>query len=277
MGSSTSTLEDEYIPSLEDVLTVRDYLLGFVPLELAGMITDAAQYWPRATIDFKAENNVEWKVSASDSPRNVATGCCLLTPKLADLIALDKPAVVMAVRFTLVSHDQGWGGESYSGTSALWTNSSFVDTYLLDIYDGSYTWFEAVIVRDFIDDSVESPSSPRPPPSNNPHERETGIMRRIHDALNTREETTNPKVITVKNTNNDCDVWELQRNRRANKEYRCHKILWTNEDAESADVPGAGFVQSLRMGDRIAVIARAQYPGWVNHVDSVEVEVSYSV
>ncbi|KAJ6478169.1 hypothetical protein C8R47DRAFT_1219706 [Mycena vitilis] len=40
---------------------------------------------------------------------------------------------------------------------------------------------------------------------------------------------------------------------------------------------GAGFVTQLRAGDRVAVVVRAQFPGWTNVLERIEVSVSHSL
>ena len=66
----------------------------------------------------------------------------------------------------------------------------------------------------------------------------------------------------------DDDSWEIQRNVRAVGEYTKHAVAWTEkasgsvqEEERVQDETGAGlglgFVQSLQLDDRIAVVARA--------------------
>jgi hypothetical protein len=69
-------------------------------MELANLILDEAKYWPKATWDYQPEDS-ELAVS------NNATICCLLTPKLSDLISRGA-ARVKVVCFKILSHDQGW-------------------------------------------------------------------------------------------------------------------------------------------------------------------------
>ncbi len=66
------------------------------------------------------------------------------------------------------------------------------------------------------------------------------------------------------------DVWEVQRNRRADRQGRAYEVVWgahaganalLSEDEYSlmtGSKMGVGFVDALRPGDRIAVLARAQ-------------------
>ena len=97
-------------------------------------------------------------------------------------------------------------------------------------------------------------------------------------------------------------VWHLQSNIRASENEALHEVVWTDLDdakvnswEETGSGDGRGFVRLLQPGDKIAVIARAraschlltlnfekltgffQYPGWVNYVRRVEVEIFYSL
>lgn len=114
MGSSTSTTrraQDHHCPTPEDVLAVRSLLLAFLPAELVNLILDEAEYWPKVTLGFKEEQPLA--LHARDQGNN-ATVCCLVTPKLRDLIDsdVDQPIKVKVVCFEIVSHDQGWCDEN---------------------------------------------------------------------------------------------------------------------------------------------------------------------
>ncbi|KAF9555116.1 hypothetical protein CPC08DRAFT_145891 [Agrocybe pediades] len=272
MGSSISgmgswTSEDSYydhVPDVEDVYEVRRLLLRWVPAELAVKITDDAEYWPCST--FSAEIDARsFCITQQTGPT-----CCALTPKLGEWINVRGSGLfkIRRVNFRIASHDQGWGGESN----------------LPSEYLGSYTWFEAAIVRDFKANAGV------------PFVKETLKFRGKDRALlsNEDEETKTysnefGQLTTVKNPNGtDKDVWHIQRNVRASASEKVHEIFWTDEEPEEgvnelevidstgAGV-GAGFVRSLKPSDRIAVIGRAQYDAWVNHVKAVDVEVFYSV
>jgi len=76
------------------------------------------------------------------------------------------------------------------------------------------------------------------------------------------------KIVRVKHPIYDDDSWEIQRNVRAVGEYTKHEVVWTEkasgsvqEEERVQDETGAGlglgFVQSLQLDDRIAVVARA--------------------
>ena len=119
MESSTSTTErksDHH--TLEEILAVRSSLLSFVPTELAELILDEAKYWSKATWSFKPKDRVV--LDSKSNERDNATFCCLLTPKLCDLLYSGTDGVIKmkAVCFKISSHDlnRAWRDErNYTG------------------------------------------------------------------------------------------------------------------------------------------------------------------
>ena len=95
--------------------------------------------------------------------------------------------------------------------------------------------------------------------------------------------------------------WVVQRNLVASSTVREYRVVWKDDDCETLEGKellegcgcGTGFLDALRPGDRIAVVARAkvrdQLPhrltsdddfqewGWENHVHGVSVEIMYSI
>ncbi|KAI5920480.1 heterokaryon incompatibility protein-domain-containing protein [Camillea tinctor] len=62
----------------------------------------------------------------------------------------------------------------------------------------------------------------------------------------------------------------LQRNVHAKARFTRHKICWC---ADSQDQSIREWVSSIRGGDSIQVIPKAQWPAWINFVQEVEIEV----
>jgi hypothetical protein len=107
--STTTQITDHHCPTPEDVFAVRSSLLTFVPAELANLILNEANYWPKATLSFEPEN----PLVLFDRGDN-ATICCLLTSKLCDL--LNGSYTIKIICFKIVSHDQGWcDANNFSG------------------------------------------------------------------------------------------------------------------------------------------------------------------
>ncbi|CAA7270490.1 unnamed protein product [Cyclocybe aegerita] len=246
---------EDYVPTAEDVFNVRHGLLRKVPPELANDILEEGRYWPKATAVFRPHQDVA--VSASDAPNINAARVLILTPTLADWIGIDMPVKMRELSIKIESHDQGWCGEDPN----------------LPPYAASWTWFEAAIVRD----SAYSNSNP---------ETNSEIKRFLE---NTDRSTRSPSIQTARNPQStyDPDVWVIQRNVRASKGHTTHDILWTAENVDDVETReslddtgagrGAGFVSSLEMGDRLAIIARARFPGWVNTIKRIELQFRYSI
>jgi hypothetical protein len=107
-------------PTPKDVFTVRLYLLMKVPAELANIILEEARYWPKVSCRSTAESAYRFVGATSEKPD--ASACCLLSPRLNEWLITNGAlsAKVKAVRFTIVSHDQGWASEDdFPGGSDL--------------------------------------------------------------------------------------------------------------------------------------------------------------
>lgn len=99
-------------------MAVRSSLLAFVPMELADLILDEAKYWSKATCSNKQNDCVV--VDSKSNQGDNATFCCLLTPKLCDLLysGVDGVIKMKAVCFNIASFDLHWGRRdenNYSG------------------------------------------------------------------------------------------------------------------------------------------------------------------
>lgn len=130
-------------------------------------------------------------------------------------------------------------------------------------YAGSWTWFEAAIVRGLGgDDFVGDPDSIA-----RSRIQGSSVLPPTRD---THHRGSTPEPYQVPNTSNGSRVWMLQRNLRAHGAEALHEIVWTDVDDEDTKEDtnealdrfgrgsGYGFVRSLEPGDRIAVYARAQ-------------------
>ena len=102
----------------EEILAARSSLLAFVPTELADLILDEAKYWSKATWSFKPRDCVV--LDSKSNQRDNATFCCLLTPKLCDLVysGMDRVIKMKSVCFKIASYDlhRAWRDErNYTG------------------------------------------------------------------------------------------------------------------------------------------------------------------
>ncbi|TFK32367.1 hypothetical protein BDQ12DRAFT_728725 [Crucibulum laeve] len=231
-------------PCSADVLQVRYILLRFVPLELADLILEAAEYWAKQISSMKRDV----QVCASSSPSYNADWCYLVTSPIParSRNGMPIPTKVKKVKFTLKSCDQGWGGSrEHRGT-----------------YRHSCTWFEASILRPSSVLSKNDLAKLITQPVNPVCFKAMGIEEIPGEGVGKRR-------------------WHIQRNVHVSRHQKLHEVVWTNTpmDERTEENHGRGnghdFVQSLLAGDHIAVMTRALYPGWENHVFSAEVEVFY--
>ncbi|KAJ7583836.1 hypothetical protein C8J56DRAFT_951990 [Mycena floridula] len=149
-----------------------------------------------------------------------------------------KPGKYRQVRFMTSSHDQGYG----------------------DPNQGSWTWFETVILR---------PGS--------------AFSSVIPKDLDSSKDITRPY---MKLLETEVDRWHICSNIPASGDGKTFFTVFSKDDdgleARTDRIKGRmddgkTFVDLLRPGDQIAVIARAMFPQWANHVYEVSVEVSYSL
>ncbi|KAK0218434.1 hypothetical protein EDD85DRAFT_734092, partial [Armillaria nabsnona] len=62
----------------------------------------------------------------------------------------------------------------------------------------------------------------------------------------------------------------IQDNVRADSQYRTHVNVWDHQDAPPLIKE---WMANIKPGDTISVYPRARFPGWVNHVQSVTIDV----
>ncbi|KAL0959988.1 hypothetical protein HGRIS_011645 [Hohenbuehelia grisea] len=218
-----------------DIAFARHALLHFFPRELINHILVLVNYSPRVV----TRSDQELAVIAPFTEHNDIQKVYLLSSaipheptRLPEKLQLLDTMHIRSVKFTFVSHDQGWGGQvEHKGS-----------------YRETWSWFEAAIIR------------------NGEPKGELGLS----------ELQFNGK-----------SRWDLQRNRHAFGDRQEHVVTWfksTNHDEALTSVlltrgsgPGIGFVDALREGDQVAIIARARYPGWANRVYSAEIDIDISV
>ncbi|KAJ7256225.1 hypothetical protein B0H12DRAFT_1112850 [Mycena haematopus] len=241
--------DPNYHPSSpDDVFQVRRFLVDFLPPELVNTILDEAKYWPR----IRSTRDRILIVSASSSSDHDASLRCLVTPPFPVPEALGGPSArlhVKLVEFNILSNDQGWGGNPQDeGT-----------------YNGSYTWFEAAILR----------------PGTAP---EPQGWRRLATMLGASRFRPARPLFEVTDQDGR-SRWLVQTNRCATSQALDHSVVWQPDGSptssgdlkENGSGDGAGFIELLAPEDRIGIVARARFPGWMNYVRSVNIVVYYAV
>ncbi|KAB2578190.1 uncharacterized protein LTHEOB_6322 [Lasiodiplodia theobromae] len=300
---SRSPINQEFIPSPHDVQHTRLLLVRGLdlPVEIVDMIIDAAQYWPAVIGTTTSVGGVSLRssssssswtsgggggaergergpmginfggsgvVRASDTRRNKAAQLVVATgavPADEDVGGMGKgweglrKIRVKSVRWRVKSRDQGWvsSGAGRRGT-----------------YHGSSSWFDACILRPL------PASTPRPPLAPDVAARIDLLQQRFgpppgepfptflvgnllsHDPEDARDFLRSlgwDFVERVERVEVDGEVgerrgvlWKLQANVVASAEYHVHDGEWWRRNEH-------------------------WFPGWVNDVDDVNVEIRYSV
>lgn len=113
LSTSTTERKSDHCYTPEEILDVRSSLLSFVPTELADLILDEAKYWSKATWSFKPRDRVVLDSKSNEGDNS--SFCCLLTPKLCDLLYAGENGVInmKSVCFKIASYDfhRGWRDE----------------------------------------------------------------------------------------------------------------------------------------------------------------------
>jgi hypothetical protein len=275
---SSSTPEPFSDPTIAQVTEIQALLMSLpragLPVELANMILEFAEYWPTTTTSV----DLELMVFAGFSPTPM-TFLYVETPPLGVHDGQGEIyGKIRKVRFTTLSKDQGFAdNKDVHGT-----------------YQGAHSWFEASILRRtelrvLNDDGNVMEMSPSEtllesagqpvnmfqmfPPS--PVEESTRIYGEQCNIVNLEPRllakgwkfVRKDAVSSDANGTQRQDVvsWLLQRNVVAGRALKEHVVEWSIDDEEEveSDWPqngagtGKGFIKNLRVGDRIGVWARA--------------------
>jgi hypothetical protein len=256
----------EFYPSMEDVLDVRDLLRrmrpsahGTVPDEIVDMIIDEAEYWPSVVTSL---NTTPFMIGADGDKE------CLRTPPLcfsfneggentSETLLHRGLYPCRKIIFDISSHDQGWGGDyGHQGT-----------------FRGSWTWFDAYII-----------------PSNKKNSADVGKGGQESVSTERGEDTTSgPSPMKPFLP----DSTKLQCNRTATKVPTNYHIVWHYKDSIQQDSSeaerieeeeGRGratldgeSVRTMQIGDQLVVWMRARFASWRNHVDSMSVRIFWAV
>jgi hypothetical protein len=305
-GAQTILLEDDNQdhdlvprnPSLSDVLLVRSYLLQYtcLPAEIINIILDYASYWASATFQ------LDYPVQATGSTpfddvlilRTIPLGLSheenldgslhIHGPTKSEVATWAPPRgqnPFRKVEFRISSHDQGW--------------CSFIDPNW-GPYDGSSTWFEAYIEHTLIQQSdcsllrVASENTIQSGGFQWTNEHRTMSPSWIHPSgVALACPSYRPHLPMDNNT-----PTFLARNLRGNLTLQHHRVVWHYLDdigAQSDVDPVTGlnsgggtsvmlngsFVRELKIGDTIAVWAKARHPRWVNYIHNASVTVSWAI
>ncbi|KAI9163981.1 hypothetical protein HJFPF1_05616 [Paramyrothecium foliicola] len=305
-----------YQPSPVDIVVVRLMLVRAqkIPPDVADFILDLAEYWAHSSnyIDYREEHQDVLRVSGTSPGENrfllrsypVGLTGIYENKELAEELAYctneskpqplgrarepeyfaklaDYPAPVLAspvrkIVFTIRSRDQGWSS-SRDRTD----------------YGDSWTWFDAGLERFDADQTCDpqctydvryktrSSTAPSLP---------VCALRPIQPQIEPQEEAEKGYQYTFPMSPED--KWTIQRNKKLKRNMTDHVVTWSfsdsidpeSEAAQRLDDNGRGratgdgsFVRGLKLGDVVTVWAKARFPGWVNHIERVQVDVYWAV
>ena len=113
-----SKADTPHTPTERDVFDAKKTLTDYLPLELANIILDDAEYWP--VLICHNESTPARSVAAMSFPHHIASYCYFISPKIPETSGLDGSQFkVKRILFRICSRDQGWGGDpGLEGTSA---------------------------------------------------------------------------------------------------------------------------------------------------------------
>ncbi|KAH9900880.1 hypothetical protein C8Q73DRAFT_786310 [Cubamyces lactineus] len=240
-----------------------------LPAELVLPIIDEAEYYPVVRGRYAGPQPVTLSAMGGCKKRggSCAAQLCVLTPSIPG----DAPSEswkAKRVTWTILGHDQGWGGE-FPGT-----------------FRGAYSWYEACIIRPAPSEGSSTDSSPSDAQDRDRDVLRTFLRRKYCAPPDIQSDLQEAgyALVPVPGTHPVSYTWFVQRNRAAQGDFAQYCIQWTAgghmdpTDAEDAGHgTGVGFIESLRPGDRIGLWIRAQYPGWANLMRSASVDVLYDV
>ncbi|KAK0475770.1 hypothetical protein IW261DRAFT_1567559 [Armillaria novae-zelandiae] len=235
----------DHIPSDSDVLSVKRLLNNCgLPVEIIDDTLDDAQYWPSI---HTGRSQVERAAAYHHVGQRFfnADWCYVISPPIPQDVK------VRAVKFVTESCDQGWGGEpGHQGT-----------------YEGSWTWFEAAIIRGdpwWLNEVLERPIDLYG----------TRLAEDVRNAVRAAE---------VQSHEEEGSRWHVGVNVTADGSYKKHTNVWlpTDEGIKQQSLRGLlglshEFVRLLEPGDRVALMARAMFPGWSNKVKSASIDIFYA-
>lgn len=208
--------------------------------------------------------------------------------------------------FTIRSHDQGWGGDfEHQGTfQGSWTWFEAGVERWTSGDDSSELLSELSLEGKQSDDgnddaqnnqSGNTKNNKRPAgPFSEDHTTEPSMhikdLSTIYPEVEYSEDQHSYK---FKHQMDASDKHMIQCNRLAERDWQDYRVVWSYDDdvdperdvAAAARLQEAGrgkatgngeFVRNLRLGDVVTVWARARFPGWVNNIASVKVDIFWA-
>lgn len=277
-------------PGSENELLLRSVPLGF-------------PRWPKAGTA-APDANIQRAESAPVLP-----GTPFPPDVFQDLIGSPIPTVTHPCRrivFTIRSQDQGWGGDyEHQGTyhgSWTWfeaglqrwclkepeTTTPATEPQAETAADAETT----PTTQDPLEASPENTPNHTPPkPSFTLRDLATITPPVVHPSATPA--LGDPALLEFQHGLLPDDRFRIQSNKTAARELLEHQVIWSHTDntpatdevaVEKLTRAGRGggtadgsFVRDLRLGDVVTVWGMARFPGWVNYVDMIKMDVYWAV
>jgi hypothetical protein len=181
--------------------------------------------------------------------------------------------------FTIVSHDQGWGGERDD----------------VGTYNGSWSWFEAGLER-WCKTRPAQTGSPEQPEQTEKQLQQPSLklddLCTVLPEVEWEGEVQNAYIF--KHSLHPSDELKVQCNMTSERDPLEHRVVWSytdnidpRQDIDAGiklEYEGRGkatgngkFVRDLKLGDVVTLWAKARFPGWANIVESARIDVYYAI
>ncbi|ODA83173.1 hypothetical protein RJ55_01684 [Drechmeria coniospora] len=315
-GDTTPASDDGYNPTPIDIAVTRIMLVRSLrlPPDLVDAIFDFAEYWAHSTnaINYTTEHQDCLRVSGSshledrfllrsyplgltgiDGARNLVEELAYDTNEakplplseehdrlfFAKLVRYPTPRLANPCRkivFSLRSRDQGYGGQvGARGT-----------------YRAAWTWFEAGLERFDATQDCDSKCTydvRHEVPSSTAPQLPVCSIRPMRPAI--QRDGPDQDFEYVHPLHGQASL-EIHRNKVATWDWQDHVVTWSYRDNTAADSDGGkvldeegrgratgdgSFVRGLKIGDVVTVWAKARFPGWINFVESVKIDIYWAV
>ncbi|KAF8466733.1 hypothetical protein BDZ91DRAFT_782870 [Kalaharituber pfeilii] len=245
---ASSTPVPKIFPTDQEASLVHDLLTTSLqlPVEIALMILDYADYMPTLTARMAIQTNVSTD-NAKAYGWNAAMALLVTDP-------IPKGAKVKSVTWWTKSNDQGWSTDRDLGE-----------------YSASWTWFEACgapklrLAEQLQIGSVNLMNHATHFPEKGWEE----IKTRVGDV-----DVSRWVVQRNARAKNEPREHVVEWRKGGGQARALTEGLEWGEDGKGF---GKGFVEALREGDRVVLVGRSMNPGWVNYVLGAEAEVRLEV
>ncbi|PPQ67202.1 hypothetical protein CVT24_011273 [Panaeolus cyanescens] len=232
-----------YLP--DDIFAIQNTLRHFVPVEIADIILDYAEFWPWLSV---SRNAYPTALTALEAPDSDAQWCYLVSPPVPALVrnGTPMPTRVNMVKFQLKAYPTVWGNQM--------------------IREDLDTWFEASILK--ADSGVVYDTSVP-----DPHQWYTDLAQQPK-LLNSfsPDPLSSTSQSAINNPLDEQRRWYVTANTTLSKE--CWKeVAWRRMDSGAT----SEFVDALSVGDRVVLMVRAPNPGWLSTIFNAKIEFYYSL